>query len=186
MELLEHLDRTLIVFINGLHSPFFDTFFYYVSKTYVGAPIYLFAIFLFYKIFQYKKAILYTILLIACVGAADLISVHAFKEVFLRYRPSHNLDIQDALHYVNGYRGGMFGFVSSHAANVFAFAVFSSLIFKRKAITITVLSWAMLVSYSRIYLGVHYPADILGGAIIGSAISYVIYRIQDKLLNNWG
>ena len=104
---------------------------------------------------------------VLAIVLSDQISVHAFKEVFLRYRPCHNLVLQSQVH-LNGGCGGTYGFISSHAANTFALAMFLSLLFngKIKYFTLFILVWASFVSYSRIYNGVHYPADIACGAIV--------------------
>ena len=104
----------------------------------------------------------------------------------MRFRPSHNPQIADLLHlhvHDDGelYRGGKFGFVSSHAANTFAVAMFSSLIFRFKSYVLFIFFWAAIVSYSRIYLGVHYPLDILGGALLGGIISLISYFILTKV-----
>jgi undecaprenyl-diphosphatase len=109
---------------------------------------------------------------------ADQISVHFFKDVFLRLRPCHNPTIADLVHIVNDHCGGKYGFVSSHAANTFALAVFVGLVLKNhfKWMLSFMLVWATIVSYSRIYLGVHYPGDVLGGALLGASIGFVIWR----------
>ncbi|HOS84629.1 MAG TPA: phosphatase PAP2 family protein [Bacteroidales bacterium] len=177
IEWLEHIDRIIFLWINGLHSPLFDTFFYYITKFYISIPVYFVIIYLLYKKFSPSYASLLLGIMILAVISADAISVAWFKEVFLRYRPSHNTEIQDMIHIVKNYRGGTYGFVSSHAANTFAFALFSGLVFRTKRILIPLFIWAGLVSYSRIYLGVHYPADIVCGALVGMCIAFVYYKI---------
>jgi undecaprenyl-diphosphatase len=117
----------------------------------------------------------------------DRASVEMFKEVFERLRPCHNPTIKYLVHTVDGC-GGKFGFVSSHATNSFSLAVFSSLLLKSKFkwITASMLFWAALVSYSRIYVGVHFPADILGGAILGSGVGvfvFLVLKIVNQKLN---
>lgn len=177
IEWLEHIDRILFLCINGMHSPLFDTFFYYITKFYVSIPVYAYIIFLLYKKHTISFASILLALCVITVVCADLISVAWFKEVFLRYRPSHNVELQDVIHLVKNYRGGTYGFVSSHAANTFAFATVASLLLKSKKITIILFIWAALVSYSRIYLGVHYPADITCGALLGILLAFVICKI---------
>jgi len=115
---------------------------------------------------------------------ADQISVHAFKNVFLRYRPCHNLALQAQVH-LNGGCGGTYGFISSHSANTFALAMFLTLLFKNKIkyFGLAIFFWAAFVSYSRIYNGVHYPADIAVGAIVGMGIGITVFKIY-QFANN--
>lgn len=135
---------------------------------------------LFLAYLRVKWRVVYVLLFLVLVMAlGDQISVKLFKEIFERFRPCHNLLITDLVHTLNGHCGGKFGFVSSHATNSFALAVFSGLIFqhKFKFVMPVMLFWAALVSYSRIYVGVHFPADIIGGALLGSVIAYVVFRL---------
>ncbi|HON19216.1 MAG TPA: phosphatase PAP2 family protein [Salinivirgaceae bacterium] len=98
------------------------------------------------------------------------------KVLIQRPRPSHNSELEGLLHFVNNYRGGQFGFVSSHAANTFGLATIVSLIFRNKTWVVAMFLWASIVAYSRIYLGVHYPTDILCGAALGILIAFMVYR----------
>lgn len=122
-----------------------------------------------------------------CVALADLISVHGFKNVFQRYRPSHNLDLEGLVHTINKpngteYLGGKYGFVSSHAANISAITTFIIASFKSFSKKwYLIIFWAVLIMYSRIYLGVHYPSDIIGGALVGFVIGIGMYQISKKL-----
>ncbi len=115
---------------------------------------------------------------------SDQTSVKLFKDVFERLRPCHEIDLSGLVHVVDGC-GGKFGFVSSHAANSFAFAIFSGYLLKSnyKYILPLMLFWAALVSYSRIYVGVHYPGDIIGGAILGSIVGILVFWLM-KYVNN--
>jgi len=114
---------------------------------------------------------------------ADQGSVHLFKNVFERLRPCHCEQIRNSIHIVNNHCGGQFGFVSSHATNTFALAIFMSLFFKNKAVSVLLIIWAIIVAYSRIYLGVHYLGDVLGGAILGIVIAFIVYYLFKKILN---
>lgn len=190
LEFLLNWDTDFLVFLNSLHNAFFDGFMWAITGTKIWIPLYLLILFFIFKKFELKEAFLIVLFFIAAVALADLTSVRLFKEVFMRFRPSHNPLISDFLHlhvYDDGslYRGGKFGFVSSHAANTFAVAMFSSLIFRIKNYIFFIFFWASIVSYSRIYLGVHYPLDILGGALLGIFISYIFYFFLTKAQNKW-
>ncbi|MDB4061185.1 phosphatase PAP2 family protein [Vicingaceae bacterium] len=181
VENLEQWDRELFVFLNGFHSESLDFVMWHVSGKLQWIPLYLFLLFLLTK--KYGKLIWVILVATALtVTLADQFSVKLFKEVFERWRPCHNLDLKEMVHLVNDKCGGRFGFVSSHAANSFATAGLLGLFFNRKSLYL-LLIWASLVSYSRVYLGVHYPSDILGGAIIGLIVAFLVHRIASSILN---
>jgi len=189
MEQLIALDTRLFLFLNGLHSPFWDTVMWYISGTKTWIPLYV--VIIFFIFFEYKKrGFLPLIFIILVILLADKISVYGFKFVFERFRPTHNPEIADLVHIVRDYRGGKYGFVSSHAANTFGLASFTSLLFANKKYTWFIYIWAAVVSYSRIYLGVHYPGDILGGAILGWLIGYLVFMgyewVSDRFIKKAG
>ncbi len=137
---------------------------------------------------KWRDAIAILACLTITVVLCDQISSSWIKPAFMRLRPSHDATIRYALHYVGSYRGGLYGFVSSHAANSFGAVVFVSMIVRRMYATIALVLLALCVSYSRIYLGVHYPGDIVGGMILGLAIGVGMYKAQDvfrKWLGPW-
>lgn len=174
---LKELDTSLFLFCNGKHNSFFDVIMFWASHRYFWIPLYAFFLYLSYRHFN-KKVWLVVLAAVLVIVLADQISVQAFKQVFLRYRPCHNLLLQSQIHLNDGC-GGQYGFISSHAANTFALAMFLSLLFKGKMkyFTTSIFVWAGFVSYSRIYNGVHYPADIVCGAIVGMAIGITVYKI---------
>ena len=187
IEKIEQIDRQLLFAINGANSPLFDTIMWWVSKPAFGFPFYLLFVFLLYKYFGWKNTLLIALSTGVAVGLADLSAKYLFKEMFERFRPSQNLEIKEQLHYVNNYHGGMYGFVSSHAANMFSIALLLGLWLKKKIkySLYFLLIWAALIGYSRIYLGVHYPSDVLCGALLGMLIAFLIYKavIKAKLIN---
>jgi len=184
---IEQIDRQLLFAINDANSPLFDTIMWWVSKPAFGIPFYLVFVFLLYKYFGWKSTLFIVLSTGAAVGLADLSAKYLFKEMFERFRPSQNFEIKGQLHYVNNYHGGMYGFVSSHAANMFSIAMLIGLWLKKKIKYSLhfLLIWAALIGYSRIYLGVHYPSDVLCGALLGMLIAFLMYKviIKAKLIN---
>lgn len=179
--MLENLiawDKKLFLFLNSLHTPAMDTAMVGISNKYLWIPLYL--LFLYWMIRFYRMNAVWIILtLIAVVAVSDLVSVHAFKNVFMRLRPCHDPELIGLVHTVNGKCGGQYGFYSSHATNHFAVAVFTFFVFRGKFrfFTPLIFIWASLIGYSRIYLGVHFPGDVVAGGIAGSVLAVLGFRI---------
>lgn len=166
IEAIKSIDTNIFLFLNGFYSAFFDNFMYAFSYKWTWIPFYISLLYIIIK--NWKKESIYLILaLIVCITLADQIASGVLKNWIARPRPSHAENLTGLVHIVNDYRGGRFGFVSSHAANSLALAVFCSFLFRQKTYTWILLIWALLTGYSRIYLGVHYPLDILGGFLVG-------------------
>ena len=115
------------------------------------------------------------------IGLSDFVASSVFKPMVERLRPSHVPELEGVLHIVNGYRGGQFGFMSSHAANSFALATFFALCMRSRSLSTVLFIWATLNAYSRIYLGVHYPGDVICGAALGSFSAYLAYFLLLKI-----
>lgn len=174
---LTHTDTTLFLFLNSFHSPFWDTVMWHISGRPEWIPLYLTVTgWIIYK-FRWKSILIISFAILLII-LSDQLSVKLFKETFHRLRPCHNQQIRAVVHLVNNYCGGDYGFISNHASNSFALAAFTSIILRNRTYTILIFAWALLVSCSRIYLGVHYPGDILGGALFG----YLLAKLMVYLL----
>lgn len=183
IDYLEGIDRMIVLTVNGWNNSFLDAFFWFISQRITWIPLYILIAFLAWKKLPKRQLVIFVILTLLCVALADLVSVHLFKNVFLRYRPSHHADLTERLHFylkANGefYKGGMYGFVSSHAANFFALATFVSLSLNAvyPKLKWLLFSIAFLVSFSRLYQGVHYASDLIVGALLGTSIAFILYR----------
>jgi undecaprenyl-diphosphatase len=170
IEVLDTIDQRLLLWLNGHHSAFFDHVMYFVSGRYEWIPLY--AVLIGFIIHKYRwKSIWIILAVIIMITLSDQIA-NLLKSGVKRLRPCKDPEIGHLVHLVNNYCGGAYGFVSGHAANSFALTTFVSLLFRKKWVTTCMVLWAALVAYSRIYLGVHYPGDVIGGAIIGAVIAW--------------
>ncbi len=154
-----------------------------LSSRTIWIPMYAFFLYLIVR--KYKKQTLIILLaVIVGVALADSLSVALFKNVFLRLRPSHNPALEGLVHIVNGYKGGTYGFVSSHASNTFVLAVLLAHFLKPRFryFPVFIYTWAFWVCYSRIYLGVHYPGDVICGALFGSLVAFIVLKVY----HYWG
>jgi undecaprenyl-diphosphatase len=176
---LESIDRSILLFINGLNTPFLDELMWFFSGKLSLIPFYLILLYFLKKENNWSNSGLICIGVFLTVLISDQTSVHLFKEIFQRYRPSHNLEISHLLHYYeikpgDFYRGGTYGFISSHAANYFGMLGFVLPLFSEKYRILKVIAIVLgiIVSLSRVYLGVHYPSDVFLGAALGLLIGW--------------
>lgn len=173
-------DKEIFHAINGLHTPALDQVMFYSSQTYIWIPFY--AVLIYFVIRRFgKQAWIPIIAITLTIALSDQLTSGVMKPWFQRYRPTHDPTIEN-IHTVNDYKGGKFGFASSHAANTFALATFFWLLFRDRRQWVSALFlWAVFVTYTRIYLGVHFPGDVLVGALVGMICAIATYLPADKL-----
>ena len=182
-EKLENIDRVLLLKINGLHTPLADDFFWLVSEGWLFLPLWIFLAIYIVK----TKKIKYFFLAAFCAGLTILFcdqSSTLTKVAVQRYRPTHNIEIKDQIHLVHDSHGGKFGFFSAHAANTFGVITFLFLCLNKvsKKYRLLLFICPLLVGYSRVYIGVHYPLDILFGYFTGVFWGFLCFRLFKNLL----
>lgn len=184
MNCINDIDTKFFLFLNGIHNDFFDDFFYIITKTVTWIPLYVILILLF--VFSQKnkrllKTLVFLLGVALLVAATDMVSARFFKPFFARLRPCQEPALDGLVHIVRGHCGGLYGFISSHAANLFGIATYSHIMLKDKyRYTWLLFLWAALIGYSRIYLGVHYPGDVICGALVGAAFGYILGKTAHK------
>lgn len=178
---LNELDTQLFLYLNGKHNPFFDEVMYWASDKLFWVPFYA-VIFIFIILWYKKQSIVLFVSIAVLITLSDQIASHLIKNLAQRLRPSHEPILQGLVHLSKAGAGGRYGFVSSHAANAFALATFLSLILPKKFnwLKYVLFGWAAFVSYSRIYNGVHYPADVIVAALLGIILAWLVYLIYQR------
>jgi len=174
------LDSKLFLFLNNLGTPKFDTFWISLSMIEANILMYLFLIFLLFYTQKTRPKFLYIFYLFSVIALMITITdqgANIFKDSFQRLRPCYDESIKDSLRLVKENCGGKYGFFSAHASNSFSLAIFFGLLFKNRIryIIIITMIYALLISYSRIYLGVHFPIDIIVGSSFGICLGITMY-----------
>jgi undecaprenyl-diphosphatase len=187
IESLVAIDKSLFLAINGANNLFLDGVMYAISAKFTWVPLYLAVLYVVIK--QWKKDALWVVVsLVVCILISDQVASGVIKNLVHRLRPSHLASLSGVVHLVKDYSGGLYGFASSHASNSVGFAVLSSLFLRERKYTVAISFWAILVCYSRIYLGVHYPLDIIGGALVGTGAAlacwYVVKLYRPSLFDS--
>ncbi len=177
-EFLNIIDTQLLILVNGFHITFTDYVMAIFSNRPIWTPLYLLLMYKLYMLYG-KRSWIPILGAFALIALADQGSVHLFKNVFMRLRPCHEPSLEGKLHLVDGECGGQYGFISSHAANTFAIAVYLYGFLKKDSywLAISLLGWAFIVSYSRVYLGVHYPGDVFIGGLFGALLGFLMRLI---------
>jgi undecaprenyl-diphosphatase len=185
LEQLIATDKELMLTLNAgnCHNIFLDICMWMVSEKFIWIPLYVTLLYVLVK-YKKKESILPILSMLLILIVCDQISSSIIKPLVGRPRPSHDPEIMGMLKYVYDYKGGPFGFPSSHAANTFGLATFVTLLFRKRSIGISFYLWAVICSYSRIYMGVHYPLDILCGSALGILVGWSIYKGHTMILRS--
>ena len=185
LETLKNIDESLFLLLNAHNNSFFDPLMWLFSAKLFWGPLYVWFLWLLYK--QYPKHFWTVIIAILLMIVASDQLTNLAKNSVMRLRPSQEPNLQALVHTLNGYRGGKYGFYSGHASNAFTVALFmiTSIALKRRYIILVSLTFAILTAYSRVYLGVHYPGDILVGGIVGTLLGTCFAYAHDYFRNRY-
>jgi len=182
-ETIINKDIELLIFLNNLGTVHWDGFWLFVTNKFSAIPLYLLLLYFSYKYFGVKKTAIIVILVVVLITVSDQTS-NAFKYGFKRLRPCHNDSISHLIRLVKSSCGGRYAYFSAHAANAMAIAVFFGLTLKNnvKYLMPFLIFWAVIVAYSRIYIGVHFPLDVLTGLFFGSIYGFLFFTIMRYIL----
>ncbi|MEM9647975.1 MAG: phosphatase PAP2 family protein [Bacteroidota bacterium] len=178
LEQLVELDKELFLYLNGLGTTTWDGFWMFMTRTRNSAPLYLFLLYLVYRNFGPKRTLVVLVAVALLITCTDQLS-NFFKYGIGRLRPCHDAEISELMRLVKSYCGGKFSYFSAHAANSFAPAMYFTLLFRKKVpfIGMFLIFWALIIGYSRIYIGVHYPLDVVTGMTMGALFGWVFSKL---------
>ncbi|MDR2129738.1 MAG: phosphatase PAP2 family protein [Odoribacteraceae bacterium] len=174
-ELLQEWDKSLFLFLNGQHAPYWDHFArIFTSKTAWGV-MYASILYVLGKNLDWKMVIVTTLAFVLVIVVADQLASSVLRPLFARPRPSRAPGIMDTVHLIDGRRGGAFGFPSAHAANTAALTAFIILLFRHRCLSAFFIAWTLVTCYTRVYVGVHYPGDVLFGILVGGLAGCAVH-----------
>lgn len=178
IDVLDIWDRELFSLLNSFHSPFWDELMYYLSEKLTWVPLYILVLYVVWKKLSMRQFMVFAVSIALLILCTDQLTSGLLKPWAQRFRPCQDdAELGIVVHLVRGHCGGLYGFASSHAANFFGLATFVARFFEKRWVSGLALTLACLTGYSRIYLGVHYPGDVLVGAMIGVAAGLVIFML---------
>ncbi len=178
LEQLIHYDKALFLYLNNLGSPTWDGFWLFMTNKWSSIPVYLIFVLLAFRQLGLKKSIVLVVTTAVLILCSDQLA-NFFKIGVARLRPCYDPDMNGLMRLVQDTCGGKYGFYSAHAANATAFAVIFSRILRPKIpyMGFFLGMWALFIAYSRIYIGVHYPTDVLAGVILGGSLGFLFYKL---------
>ena len=180
-QLIEY-DKELFLLLNNLGTPTWDGFWMFYTTKYNWIPLYAVLLYLIFKTLNKKTFIVLLFVVVLMITFTDQVT-NIFKDGFERLRPCYDKEINELVRLVKSSCGGKYGYFSGHASNSMAVAVFTGLLLrdKYKYLVFILLFWASLMAYSRVYIGVHFPFDIVSGMIFGALSGFVFYKIILKI-----
>ncbi len=178
LQWINEVDTDLLLAVNGAHNSYLDHFMYAFSGKAVWIPMYTALAYMVVRNFSWRVALLCFLAVAVLITLTDHGISHGIRPILARMRPA-NLDgpIGGLVHVVHNYRGGSYGLPSCHAANTAALAFFITFLFRRRWLTVFLMGWVLVTCYSRAYLGLHYPGDLVLGTLIGAIVAWLIYRL---------
>ena len=185
IETLAHIDQTLLLYLNGFHNTFGDYFMSTFTGKWIWIPMYASILYVLLKNYNWKVVLGCLVAIALTITFADQVCASVIRPMVERLRPSNPENpISEWVHIVNGKRGGRYGFPSCHASNSFGLAFFLVFLFRKRWLSLFICGWAALNCYTRIYLGVHYPGDLLAGTLVGLCGAFLMYYILRKVIKN--
>ncbi len=186
MNKLIQIDEQLFIYLNSLGTTTFDSFWMFITGKWNAIPLYVFLVYLLFKKIGAKQTLITLFVIGLLITCTDQLA-NVFKHGFERFRPCHNEYLKNIMRLVKSNCGGRYSYFSAHAASSMALAVFLGKVLNShiKYITILLVFWAFLVGYSRIYIGVHFPADVLTGFVLGIVLALLGYKLQQYLVRKY-
>lgn len=179
---LNDIDTSLLLDVNSQHTPYWDTFMWLCSRKWEWIPFYVSILYVVFRNYSWRGAVYCVLAVVAVILLTDAFLSQVIRPWIGRMRPSNPANpVSGLIHIVDSHRGGRFGFPSTHASNTWGLVVFIAWLFRRQGLTIFLALWAVLVCYSRLYLGVHYPGDLLAGMFFGFVCATAVYWTFDRL-----
>lgn len=178
IETLTGIDSQILLWVNGQHNEYWDTVMYFATRRVIWYPLYVAMLYAIYLCYGWRTMVTAFVMAFLAVLLADQVCASVIRPYVGRLRPCDpDNPISVCVHTVLGYRPGSYSFPSCHAANTMAAATLTSLLFKRWRYTVFAFAWAIFICYTRMYLGVHYPGDLLAGSVAGCAAGCVAYAV---------